>query len=168
MSVESLFLDYSVKQLREFTGRIETCLGKLSDEQIWARGGEHENAVGNLVLHLCGNVRQWIVTTLGDDPAVRDRDGEFNAKGGVTAAELSANLKATVERAAQVISNLDTAKLTSEYNVQVYRVSGVEAVYHVVEHFAQHTGQIIFLTKMLTGGDLGFYGHLRSDTQPKQ
>jgi uncharacterized damage-inducible protein DinB len=160
MSVEALFLEFSVSKLRQFADRIETCLGKLSEEQIWARGQDHENAVGNLALHLTGNVRQWIVSTLGGNPETRDRDGEFGTRGGPGAAELSRNLRAVVEQAAGVISGLSGTQLTETYEVQNYRVSGVEVVYHVVEHFAQHTGQIIFATKMLTGGDLGFYRHL--------
>jgi uncharacterized damage-inducible protein DinB len=93
---------------------------------------------------------------------LRKRDEEFAARGGRTTQELLAQLKATVEEAAAVISTLDTARLTREYAIQKYRVSGLAAVYHVVEHFAQHTGQIIFATKMLTGEDLGFYSHLKT------
>jgi uncharacterized damage-inducible protein DinB len=162
MSVEALFLKVSVDNLRQFTDRIEACLGKLTDDQIWARGGQHENAIGNLALHLSGNVRQWIVSTLGNSPAVRDRDGEFNARSGPTAADLARVLRDTIEQAAHVIAELDTDRLTRMYSIQGYDVSGVEAVYHVVEHFAQHTGQIIFATKMMTGGDLDFYAHLRN------
>ncbi len=168
MSIESLFLKYSVDKLRQFTDRIDVCLGKLTEQQIWARGGENENAIGNLVLHLNGNVRQWIVSTLGNDPIPRDRDAEFNARKGPAAGQLIVPLRETVEQACRVILSLDTGRLTQEYEVQKYRVSGVEAVYHVVEHFGQHTGQIIFATKMLTGGDLEFYRHLRSDSPSEQ
>ena len=168
MSVESLFLQFSVDKLRQLADRIEFCLEKLNGDQIWARGGQHENAIGNLALHLTGNVRQWIVSTLGNRPFDRDRDGEFAACGGSTAAELSARLRDTVEQAAQVISGLNTAQLTRMYEVQNYQVSGVEAVYHVVEHFAEHTGQIIFATKRLTGEDLGFYRHLSGAAHQQQ
>lgn len=160
MSVETLFLECAVKKLREFTGWIEVCLGKLNDDQIWARGHENENAVGNLVLHLTGNVRQWIISSLGNAPDARVRHREFDARGGATAAELSAGLRATVEEAAGVIAALTTGQLEAFYEIQKYRVSGVETVFHVVEHFAQHTGQIIFVTKMITSQDLGFFAHL--------
>jgi uncharacterized damage-inducible protein DinB len=160
MSVESLFLQFSVDKLTQLAGRIEACLGMLDEDRIWARGRQNENAIGNLALHLAGNVRQWIISSLGNNPDHRDRDSEFAARGGHTAAELSAKLRGAVEQATQVISGLTTAQLTRMYEVQNYRVSGVEAVYHVVEHFSQHTGQIIFATKMLTGEELGFYRHL--------
>jgi uncharacterized damage-inducible protein DinB len=160
MSVESLFLQFSVDKLKQFTERIEICLKTLTEDQIWARGGENENAIGNLALHLTGNVRQWIVTSVGNHPGNRDRDSEFSARGGRSSAELTAALRETVEQATRIIADLSTDQLTRVYEIQNYRVSGVEAVYHVVEHFAQHTGQIIFATKMLAGDDLGFYRHL--------
>jgi uncharacterized damage-inducible protein DinB len=160
MSVESLFLECAVDKLREFTSRIEVCLGKLTDDQIWARGHENENAVGNLVLHLTGNVRQWIIASLGNQPDIRQRHSEFAARGGAASAELAANLRRTVDEAALIIEKLTTAQLEAGYLIQKYEVSGVEAVFHVTEHFAQHTGQIIFLTKMFTSEDLGFFAHL--------
>jgi uncharacterized damage-inducible protein DinB len=168
MSVESLFLQFSVDKLRQLAGRIEFCLETLNDDQIWARGGQHENAIGNLVLHLTGNVRQWIISTLGNSAFDRDRDSEFAAREGFTATELSGKLRETVEEASRVISELNTARLTQTYEVQNYRVSGVEAVYHVVEHFSQHTGQIIFATKMLSGEDPGFYRHLSNPAHLEQ
>jgi uncharacterized damage-inducible protein DinB len=161
MSVESLFLKSAVEKLEEYRGRIEVCLGKLDEAQIWARGGENENAIGNLVLHLSGNVRQWIVCSLGGKPVDRDRDSEFDARGGFTAAQLSERLCKTVDAASAIIAGLTAEQLTRTYTIQIYEASGVEAVFHVVEHFAHHAGQIIFVTKMLTGTDLGFYSHLR-------
>ncbi len=92
----------------------------------------------------------------------RDRDSEFSARGGRTTSELTTTLRETVGRAAHIIAGLQTEQLTRTYEIQNYRVSGVEVVYHVVEHFAQHTGQIIFATKVLAGSDLGFYRHLRN------
>jgi uncharacterized damage-inducible protein DinB len=159
-SVESLFLEFSADKLRQFESRIEVCLEKLSAEQIWARGHDNENAIGNLALHLAGNVTQWILGPLGDVTVHRDRDSEFAARGGIDAAILADRLRSAVDSAADIIGRLTTEQLTGSYTIQNYNVSGVEAVYHVVEHFAQHTGQIIFATKMLTHGDLGFYRHL--------
>lgn len=168
MDVESLFLKFSVDKLRQFVERIAVCLGNLDEDQIWARGRDNENAVGNLALHLAGNVRQWIISSLGGYPDSRDRDSEFASRGGVNGTELARNLRATVEQATQIISALNTAQLTRMYEIQEYPVSGVEIVYHVVEHFAQHTGQIIFATKMLTGEDLGFYRHLSNPAHREQ
>jgi uncharacterized damage-inducible protein DinB len=150
----------SVRRLGELVPRIETCLAKLTPEQVWARGGENENAIGNLVLHLCGNVRQWILSGVGGNRDVRDRDAEFSARGGSSPAELTALLRRTVDEAAAVIAALTPERLAAPLVIQGYKVSGLEAVYHVVEHFSMHTGQVLFGTKMLTGADLGFFRHL--------
>ena len=142
-------------------GRIETCLSGLTEEQIWARSSENENAIGNLVLHLSGNVRQWIVSGVGGRPDTRQRDAEFAARGGDSGAELVARLKEAVGEAAGVLAEVTSERLSERIVVQHYDVTVLEAIYHVVEHFSGHTGQIIFATKMLTGSDLGFYRHLR-------
>ena len=157
---DRLFLECSIRRLNELVPRIEACLGKLTPEQVWARGGENENAVGNLVLHLCGNVRQWIIAGVGGRLDMRDRDGEFAARGGASTAELGARLRETVDEATAVIAALAPERLAAQLVIQGYRVSVLEAIYHVVEHFSMHTGQILFATKMLTGTDLGFYRHL--------
>jgi uncharacterized damage-inducible protein DinB len=158
--LERQFLDHSIAKLRQYTLRIETCLAALSPEQVWMRGGENENAAGNLVLHLCGNVRQWIVSGVGERPDIRDRDSEFAARGGAAPSELARQLRATVEEAATIIDAVTPQQMAECRRIQVYDVSVMEAIYHVVEHFAMHTGQILFVTKMLTGADLGFYRHL--------
>jgi uncharacterized damage-inducible protein DinB len=124
------------------------------------RNTENENSVGNLVLHLCGNVGQWIGSGVAGKPDTRQRDAEFAARGSVRPAELSERLTATIAEATGIIRNLDTARLTEQTTVQRYNITRMEAIYHVVEHFAQHTGQIIFATKLLTGQDLGYYKHL--------
>jgi uncharacterized damage-inducible protein DinB len=160
-ALHRIFLDYSAETLRQMTGRIETCLSGLAEEQIWARSSENENAIGNLVLHLSGNVRQWIVSGVGGRLDTRQRDAEFAARGGGGGAELAARLKEAVEEAAGILAELTPERLGERIVVQHYDVTVLEAIYHVVEHFSGHAGQIIFATKMLTGTDLGFYRHLR-------
>ena len=159
--IEQAFLNYSADQLLTLSGRIEDCLGRLSAERIWTRNCENQNAVGNIVLHLCGNVRQWIIGGIGGQPDIRDRDSEFTARGGMQPDELAAKLKTIVTEAAEVIRNVPVERLPERKTIQkVYEQTVMEAIYHVVEHFAQHTGQIIFATKLLTGDDLGYYKHL--------
>src|SRR5580698_1399550 len=97
------FLRCSSERLRLSASRIESCLGKLTAEQIWARGSENENAIGNLVLHLCGNVRQWIISGVGGSPDFRQRDLEFAARGGVPGSELTGRLRATIDEACAVL-----------------------------------------------------------------
>ena len=162
MSVERLFLEYSISKLDQLHSRIRECLNKLGEDEIWARGAENENAIGNLVLHLSGNVRQWIVAGVGGETDTRLRDPEFTARGDTHKQELVDRLSSTVAQAKTVLENLTPAQLTGRITIQKYDITVLEAIYHVVEHFSQHTGQIIFATKMLTGDDLGFYKHLKA------
>src|SRR5947208_15959198 len=110
-SADRIFLDYSSHKLSQLVDRIETCLTALSDGQVWARGGESENAVGNLVLHLAGNVRQWIVSGIGGQKDVRQRDDEFTARDGVSASELMSRLRGTVNEAVAVIQSVTPEQL---------------------------------------------------------
>jgi uncharacterized damage-inducible protein DinB len=161
-TIDRLFLEFSSKKLEQLLARIETCLDKLNTDQVWARGTENENAIGNLVLHLSGNVRQWIVSGVGGRPDVRVRDREFSARGDIEVSELMERLKGSVGEALAVLDKVTADRLSQTVHIQNYDISVLEAIAHVVEHFSQHTGQIIFATKMLTGDDLGFYRHLRS------
>jgi len=156
---EPTFLDFSARKLRQMGGRIEDCLRRLTAEQIWARGGENENAIGNLVLHLCGNVRQWIISGVGGEADIRQRDAEFVARE-AAGLDLAAQLRDTVVRACGIIAALPPERLTERLVLQGYQVTVLEAIYAVVEHFSGHTGQIVYVTKMLTGEDLGYYRHL--------
>src|SRR5215469_4165489 len=154
MDSYGIFLDYSGRKLRQFSDRIQDCLSRLSDEQIWMRGSDNENAAGNLVLHLCGNVRQWIISAIGGQADERQRDTEFAARG-IPSGALAAQLRDTVDQSVAIIDALPPERLAEHIRPQNYDVTVLEAIYHVVEHFSGHTGQIIFVTKLLTGQDLG-------------
>lgn len=166
-TLHRLFLDCSVRRLELSFSHLEACLDKLTEEQVWARGTKNENAIGNLVLHLAGNVRQWIVSGVGGAPDIRERDGEFAARGGSSIAELKERLRGTVTEAASVIGAVTPERLAERVTIQKHDVSILEAIYHVVEHFSLHTGQVIFATKLLTGSDMGLYPHLRPGAAEK-
>jgi uncharacterized damage-inducible protein DinB len=152
------FIAQSRHHLREdFLPKIERCVNLLSDEQIWWRANEHSNSIGNLLLHLSGNVRQWIVCGLGGATDSRDRDSEFAQRGEIPRAELFDRLKRTVDEAVIVLARLDPDALLAKHRIQGLEVSALEAVLHVVEHFSMHTGQIVLLTKQLTARDMHFY-----------
>jgi len=160
MTVETEFLKFSAGKLHQMMGRIDDCVGRLTPEQVWRRGAAHENAVGNLVLHLNGNVRQWILHGVDGQPDRRERNSEFAARDGAPARELLSALRATVEEASAKILALPAARLLDRIHPQGYEGTVLAAIYHVVEHFAGHTFQIIVLTKSFTGEDLGYYAHL--------
>lgn len=152
--VATIFLDCSDRKLVQMVGSMTACLERLNDEQIWRRGGEHENAVGNLVLHLCGNMRQWIMHGVGGVPDVRVRDAEFSARSGSGGAELVKLFAATVEEARGVIASLLHERLTERINPQYGEVAVLEAIYQVLGHVQLHVGQVMVLTKQMVGTDL--------------
>ena len=136
--------------------RILECLRMLSEEDIWWRPHSTSNSAGNLALHLSGNVRQWIISGLGGEPDRRERDKEFAERGPLPRRALLTRLRGTVVEAGNVLEKLGADELIRVYSIQGFRVTGLEAVAHVVEHFAYHTGQIIYITKLRLGEDLGF------------
>jgi uncharacterized damage-inducible protein DinB len=160
MTIETDFLNYAAEKLTQLCSRVETCLGKLTADQIWMRGSENQNAVGNLVLHLNGNVRQWILSGVYGQPNARHRDEEFAARGGIGPEVLGTLLRGTVDEALMIIRSLPAERLAERTTIQGHDVTVLEAIFHVVEHFSGHTSQIIFIAKMVTGEDLGFYSYL--------
>jgi len=166
VSAEQVFLEFSIAKLRQYTARIRACLDPLDEPQIWHRPSAASNSIANLCLHLAGNVRQWILHGIGGEPDIRRRDEEFAARGGAAKDELIDRLEDTVRQACELLESLPHARLLETTRPQNYDVTVLEAIYHVVEHFSGHTGQIIAATKAITGADLGFYRHLSGAVQP--
>jgi len=166
MTPAQLFLTYSAARLERMAGRISDCLDRLAPEQVWTRNSENENAIGNLILHLCGNVRQYIGFGVAGLPDVRVRDREFSARAGVEIAELKQRLAETVREALDVIAALPVERLTETTHVQGRDWTVLEAIYQVVDHFSTHAGQIFFATKLWTGADLGFSVQWNTPARP--
>lgn len=141
----------------DYLPKIERCLELLTDEQIWWRANPQSNSIGNLLLHLSGNVRQWIVCSLGNATNARDRDSEFAQRIIIPRDELLARLRQTLTEADATLAQLDPDRLLERRVIQGLDVSALEAIFHVVEHFSMHTGQIIMMAKMFAEIDLGFY-----------
>lgn len=143
--------------LGDYQPKIERCLEKLSDDQIWWRANEESNSIGNLILHLCGNARQWIICGIGTAPDLRNRDSEFEQRDVITRAELVTLLRSTLSEVHTTLQSIDPATLLEFRKIQGKDVDILEAVFHVTEHFSMHAGQIFLLTKLLTASDLRFY-----------
>lgn len=157
----SVFLEFSrTKLLGQFWPRMKECVAPLSDEQIWWRPNEASNSIGNLLLHLDGNVRQWLVDSFNKNQDQRNRPTEFTAQSGLSALDLLGRLGATLDEAAKVLDRLTVDELLAPYEIQGYHVRGLDAVYQVVEHFGLHYGQIVYIVKSLLAKDLGFYKEL--------
>src|SRR5438876_12357123 len=150
------FRKEAVSGFEKYLPRIVDCLELLSEEEIWWRPNEASNSAGNLVLHLCGNVRQWIISGLGGEPDTRERDKEFAERGPISRRLLMGQLKKTVDEASKTIGQIPVEAVSRQFGIQGYRVSDLVAIAHVYEHFAYHTGQIIYLTKLKRGKDLRF------------
>ena len=157
----TLFLKLSrLTLLEQYWPRLRGCVESLTDEQVWWRPNQASNSIGNLILHLNGNVRQWLVASFNRQEDSRNRPAEFDTKEGIPASALLEKLGATIREASEVLARLTQADLLAQYEIQGYHVSGLEVVCHVVEHFGMHYGQILYITKNLCAADLGFYSEL--------
>jgi hypothetical protein len=160
-SSSSLFLEFSrSKLLEEYWPRLKHCVELLTDEQVWWRPNEVCNSIGNLLLHLNGNLGQWLVAAFNQLDDRRDRPSEFGARAVVPRRVLLDRLGGTMREANLVLERLTEDDLLATFSIQGYTVSGLDAVYQVVEHFGVHYGQIVYITKLLRGENLGFYREL--------
>lgn len=145
---------------QDFLPKLLHCLEDMQDADIWWRPNEQSNSAGNLILHLCGNLRQWILNGLGGEHFDRNRDAEFDERRQRPKQELISAISETIEAADRTLGNLRLETLLDRFPVQTYQASRLQAIYHVVEHFSYHLGQILYIYKMRTGKDPGFYRHL--------
>lgn len=147
--------------IEESIPRIKQCLGELSDDQIWHKANANTNAVGNLVLHLCGNVRQWIMHGLDGQVDTRKRDLEFDEKGPLSKKVLLDQLSLLSKDLDGALDRILDIDLLEVRTIQKhFHESGVSILIHVTEHFSYHTGQITYFTKMVKDIDTAYYGKL--------
>ena len=159
-SLSNEFISQSIYRIEENTPRIYKCLAELSEAEVWARPNAASNSIGNMILHLCGNIRQYAISSLSGAADVRVRDEEFAATGGYSKEELLRRLSMTVDEAVATIAKMDDLNLLKVRSVQGFTFSGIGIIIHVTEHYSYHTGQIAFYTKMLKAKDLGFYADI--------
>ena len=147
----------------EYVPKIRRCLRELREEDVWWRPNPRSNSVGNLVLHLCGNARQWVLHGVCGQPDIRERSTEFAARDGWGLEELREHMDRSMAdvdaglRALEATAAGHPALLTETRTIQGNTVTVMRALYHVVEHFSTHTGQILWITKARTDQDLGFW-----------
>ena len=157
----ALFLDFSRRKLfDQYWPRMRGCVESLTDGQVWWRPNPASNSIGNLILHLNGNVHQWMVASFNRLEDARNRPAEFGDTGSLSASALLERLGATMQEASDVLARLTENELLARYEIQGYNVSGLDAVYQVVEHFGMHYGQVLYIAKSLSGVDLGFHREL--------
>ena len=167
MTIATAFIERSRHYLSyEYPIKIQQCLDVLPEDAVWRRSDGGSNSVGNLLLHLEGNIRQWIVCGVGGAPDHRHRSGEFAARAGADAETLFGFLRTTLAEADSVIGALRAEDLATRRTVQGRDASVLDVVYHVVEHFSLHTGQIILLTKLHAPGSIQFYADADGQATP--
>jgi uncharacterized damage-inducible protein DinB len=142
---------------KEYPIKIRHCVDVLPRTAVWARPNPGSNSVGNLLVHLTGNVTAWILGGVGARAVQRYRAGEFAQQDGAEAGKLLANLEAVLNEADSVLAGLTEADLERSLVIQDRETTVLAAVYHVVEHFAMHTGQIVYMTKLYAPGKIQFY-----------
>ena len=151
------FKENAIFRLDESTRMVKKALQDVDEEKLWKRPNENSNSIGTLILHLCGNITQYAIASLGGLPDTRERHKEFEAREGYSKDQLIMKLEAVVETAKQTISKASADSLARKREVQGFHFSGIGIVMHVVEHYSYHTGQIAFWVKLLTDRQLGFY-----------
>ncbi len=158
MNEGELFLERSRYYLSgEYLPKLRQCMEALPDDAVWRRANESSNSIGNVLLHLAGNVRQWIVSGVGGRHVERDRAAEFAARDGPSGADLLETLEKAVAEADSVLATVEADDLVRPCMIQGRETTVLEAIYHVVEHFAMHTGQIVLLTKAYSAETIQFY-----------
>lgn len=143
--------------IEESVARIKRCLHLLNEEEVWHRPNEHTVSVGNLVLHLCGNARQWILSGMGGQKDHRRRSEEFSEEGPIPISQLIRDLDALMAEIEQVLNQVTPEQLIKKRKVQGFDETGIGIIIHVVEHFSYHTGQIVYFVKSTKNIDLGLY-----------
>ncbi len=151
------FVENAIYRMDESTRMVKKGLTHISEKELWSRPNESSNSIANLILHLCGNITQYAISSLGSKEDIRDRDTEFSIHSNLTKAELLKKLTDTVEKAKSMIRDVSTNDWLRKRDVQGYTFSGIGIVIHVIEHYSYHTGQIAFCAKQLKNKDLGFY-----------
>jgi uncharacterized damage-inducible protein DinB len=156
--VALLFLERSRYFLAtEYRTKLRCAVEALPADALWWRANEKSNSVANLLLHLNGNIRQWIVRGVGGAAGARDRAAEFSATDGPDAGVLLADLESTLAEVDRILGALTPADLVERRSIQGRDLTVLEAVYHVVEHFSLHLGQIVLIAKFHAPGSIEFY-----------
>ena len=145
------------KRMRENTEKILSCLTHFDDRSVWERVNGNSLSVANQLLHLSGNITQYILSGLDGQPDQRRRDEEFDTRSGFTKQELTERFCKVADAAMAVTINCTLEDLTRVRRVQGFELSGLGMILHVVEHWSYHTGQIVAWTKQRTDRQMGFY-----------
>jgi hypothetical protein len=150
-SVGQAYVAASRHRLAECVKKIKHCLAQLTDEQVWWRPHDSMNSIANIVLHLCGNVRQWIISGVGGEPDVRDRPKEFSERSPISKSELVRRLDVIVGQADAVLAGLTEQKLLEPRRIQGFDETALSAIFDSLSHFRGHMQEIVYITRLQLG-----------------
>lgn len=152
--------DVKRRLIVESVPRIHKCLDSLSLEEIWHKQNEHTNSIGNLVLHLCGNVRQYVLSGIDGQEDVRERDVEFSEQGPISKEILKLKLENLMQEVGVALDRITAVDMVRDVSVQGFKENVTSILIHVTEHFSYHVGQITYYTKFIKNVDTGYYAGL--------
>lgn len=155
--VEAIKQEFERRVMDESFNRIRKCLGMLCQDELWNRLSDDTMSVGNQVLHIHGNVSQYILQGIGGRNFQRKRNEEFKDHNDLDIETLLFLLNKLEVDMKSVLHQLTPDELLRVRPVQVFEESGLSILTHVMEHTSYHTGQITLLTKLMTGKDTGYY-----------
>lgn len=155
----ALILEFENRVFKESYARIFKCLTLIDEKQLWKSPQKNIPSIGNLILHLCGNARQWILSGIGGERDNRNRDQEFEIQSKIRKAELIFLLENLRMNINEVLRDLDESEIYRQKKIQGFETSNFSAIIHVIEHFSYHTGQITTLTKWLSDKETAYYGN---------
>lgn len=164
------FTTYAAMKIRTQADQIIRCALSLSTDELWRRSNDHTNSVANLILHLTGNLRQWLVGGVGGEQITRDRTAEFSSRTQVPASQLLPAFETVIARSIEIVQQAPEAELLRTRSIQNYSVTGLVAIFHAVEHLSFHAGQIVHITKLWKNCDLSLYdaaGQRLSNSAPR-
>lgn len=158
--IDLLKREYKRRMQEECLFRINKCLGILGESGAWYSPNEHVNSVANLVLHLSGNINQYVNATLGKRADDRERQQEFDSFKTHSREQLSSIITETILASVNVVDSLEVEHMETLYPVQCFEETGLSIIIHVIEHTSYHTGQITQLTKWIKDIPTDYYGGL--------
>jgi len=159
----ALIKEVKFRLFEESIPRLKKCLNELTEEEVWQRPNENSNSMGNLVLHLCGNVHQWIVHGIGGKEDSRQRQSEFDERGPIPKEKLLNDLDKLMLEVDHTLSDMEPAQLLATTTVQGFDTTGLSILVHVTEHFSYHVGQMTYYVKALKDLDMGYYNNVNLD-----
>jgi len=148
---EEAFIAAARHSLSEGLRKIEHCAAQLTDAQIWWRPRPEVNSIANLMLHLAGNLRQWLVASVGGAKDVRNRPLEFADRSNRPKAEMLELLKKTVAEADAALGGLSPQALLSPRRIQGFDTTVLSAIMDTIPHFRGHVQEIIHMTRQQLG-----------------